>query len=153
MHQNVIRFYYFLFALNFNLGARKIFYDYHFLWYMLFVVCVTKSSFFSVFFPRWNLILLSERFWREGEHINLLASDRVVHFKVCFEMGMKTKLKVMCVFPGKSVKSHWTWKCFLQQGRLSEVTRGYMLNWKSAISLGPLFSLITISHEILPSRS
>jgi len=34
---NYLLLLFFLFALNFNLGARKIFCDYHFLWYVLFI--------------------------------------------------------------------------------------------------------------------
>lgn len=91
-----------------------------------------------------------------GGEENILIFWQVTKFfilKFALEQEWKPNFLKNCVFPEKSVKSHWTWKCFLQQEGLSEVTCAYMLNWKSASPLGPLFSLITISHEILPSRS
>lgn len=60
----------------------------------------------------------------------------------------------MYVLPGKSYvcfPSEKVLNTILQQG--GTLTRAYMLSWKSVSSLGSLFSLIIICHEVPPSRS
>lgn len=98
-----------LYLLDFNLDVRKIFYDNHFLWFVLFIICLMKNS---AFFYRLNLIFLNEKFWRVGDRNKVLECCKVDNFKGSFLIETKAKLKKCKFSQGDPMyvllmKSYW----------------------------------------------